>query len=213
MTLLTVLSIDAAETLKENFNTIINGQSLQGNVTLPSGTWQMGGGMVGNVSSGVTSIKFNGNGAYVITPTLDKVAKIGFTYRSGGSNKDITISYSTDGGVTWTAIETFHIASSSSSFSGYSKKTGTEELTGVKFRIFDPLRQVIADYPFLKHNTTGMSRDLGPYERPASTATGINSINNDTISTPSLWYSISGQKMSKPVRGINIYNGKKHVVK
>lgn len=135
MTLLTVLSIDAAETLKENFNTITNGQSLQGNVTLPSGTWQMGGGMVGNVSSGVTSIKFNGNGAYVITPTLDKVAKIGFTYRSGGSNKDITISYSTDGGATWTAIETFRITSSSSSFSGYSKKTGTEELTGVKFRI------------------------------------------------------------------------------
>lgn len=88
--LLAVLSINAAETLKETFNTVTNGQSLQGNVQLPSGTWQMGDGMVGNVSSGVASIKFNGNGAYVITPVLDKVAKIGFTYRSGGSNKDIT---------------------------------------------------------------------------------------------------------------------------
>lgn len=200
--LLTVVNISAAETLKEDFNTITNGQKLDGNITLSSGTWQMGGGMVGNVSSGVTSIKFNGNGAYVITPTLDKVEKIGFTYRSGGSNKDITISYSTDGGATWTAIETFRIASSSSSFSGYSKKTGT---------IFDPLRQVITDYPFLKHNATGKSRDLGPYERPADT-TGVISINNDKGSF-SYWYNISGQKLSTPMRGINIKNGKKLVVK
>lgn len=132
--LLVAVCVSAAETLKENFNTIANGRNLQGNVELPSGTWQMGGGMVGNVSSGITSVKFNSNGAYVITPAFDKVAKIGFSYRSGGSNKDIIISYSTDGGTSWTDIETFRIASSSSSFSSYSKKTGIEDKTGVVFR-------------------------------------------------------------------------------
>lgn len=133
--LFTIITANAAETLKENFNTVTNGQKLDGTITLPSGQWLMGGGMVGNVSSGVTSVKFNGNGAYAITPAMDNVAKISFTYRSGGSNKDITVSYSTDGGASWTDIETFRIASSSSSFASYSKKTGTELMDGVRFRI------------------------------------------------------------------------------
>lgn len=37
---------------------------------------------------------------------------------------------------------------------------------------FDPLREVTADYPFLKHVSNGNARDLGPFER----LTGVSAI-------------------------------------
>ncbi len=106
--------------------------SVSGDKVLPTGTWNFSGITV-TTSNSVKCLKFS-NGS-LITPALDNVAKIGFGYRAGGSNKNVTISYSTDNGSTWTDIETFTIKSSSSTFASYSKKTGTDELTGVKFRI------------------------------------------------------------------------------
>lgn len=106
--------------------------SVSGDKVLPTGTWNFSGINV-TTSNSVKCLKFS-NGS-LITPALDNVAKIGFGYRAGGSNKNVTVSYSTDNGSTWTDIETFTIKSSSSTFASYGKKTGTDELTGVKFRI------------------------------------------------------------------------------
>ena len=125
------MSISAADKFTEDFSSLATG-NLSGDKTLPSGVWNFSGINV-TTSNSVKCLKFS-NGT-VITPALDNVAKISFGYRSGGSNKNVTVSYSTDNGSTWTDVETFTIKSSSSSFASYSKKTGTDELTGVKFRI------------------------------------------------------------------------------
>ena len=91
----------ATTVLKEDFNTLKNGTTYTGEVSLPSGTWRMNG-VTGNTSSGVTAVKFNSSSAYIISPSYSQVAKVGFLYRSGGSNKDVTVSYSLDGGSSWT---------------------------------------------------------------------------------------------------------------
>ena len=150
------LMMQAAETdFTEDFNSLVNGTSYSGNVTLPSGTWSMNG-ITGNKSSNVTSAKFNTSNAYMISPAIDKPAKVSFSYRSGGSNKPVTVSYSTDNGTTWTEIETFNIQSSSSSFSSWSKKVSDlQETDGVKFRIFCSASNVYVDDFKVSHPTEG----------------------------------------------------------
>ena len=135
----------AENAFTEDFNSIVNGTEYNGNITLPSGTWSMNG-ITGNKSSNVISVKFNTSNAYIISPAIDKPAKVSFSYRSGGSNKPVTVSYSTDNGSSWTDIETFNIASSSSAFSSWSKKVSDLEQTdGVKFRIFCSNSNVYVD--------------------------------------------------------------------
>ena len=150
------LMMQAAETdFTEDFNSLVNGTSYSGNVTLSSGTWSMNG-ITGNKSSNVTSAKFNTSNAYMISPAIDKPAKVSFSYRSGGSNKPVTVSYSTDNGTTWTDIETFNIQSSSSSFSSWSKKVSDlQETDGVKFRIFCSASNVYVDDFKVSHPTEG----------------------------------------------------------
>jgi len=133
------LSVQAADDVMEDFSQA-NGTYTNTTVTLPSGLWQMNG---INVSSG--ALKFNTSNAYIISPAFDCPAKVGFKYRSGGSNKPVSVSYSTDGGTTWTLLEEFTIKSSSSSFATYSKKTGLDEVTGVRFRIFCSASNVYVD--------------------------------------------------------------------
>ena len=154
--LMVALMMQAAETdFTEDFNSLVNGTSYSGNVTLPSGTWSMNG-ITGNKSSNVTSAKFNTSNAYMISPAIDKPAKVSFSYRSGGSNKPVTVSYSTDNGTTWTEIETFNIQSSSSSFSSWSKKVSDlQETDGVKFRIFCSASNVYVDDFKVSHPTEG----------------------------------------------------------
>lgn len=127
------LSISAADKVTEDFSTLTQGD-LNGTKELPTGTWSFSS-MKYTKSNSVMCLAFSSTSSTVITPAFDKVAKISFGYRAGGSNKNVKISYSTDNGSTWTDVETFVIKSSSSSFASYSKKTGTDELTGVKFRI------------------------------------------------------------------------------
>ena len=150
------LMMQAAETdFTEDFNSLVNGTSYSGNVTLSSGTWSMNG-ITGNKSSNVTSAKFNTSNAYMISPAIDKPAKVSFSYRSGGSNKPVTVSYSTDNGTTWTDIETFNIQSSSSSFSSWSKKVSDlQETDGVKFRIFCSASNVYVDDFKVSHPAEG----------------------------------------------------------
>lgn len=124
------MSISAADKFSEDFSSLSG--TLSGDKNLPSGVWNFSG-VTATTSNSVKCLKFS-NGT-VITPALDNVAKITFGHRAGGSNKNVEVSYSADGGSTWTTIETFTIKSSSSSFTSFSKKTGTDELTGVKFRI------------------------------------------------------------------------------
>ncbi len=131
---LSVCMAFANETIKEDFNTLKNGTAYNGNVSLPTGIWEMSK-VLGNASNGTTSVKFNTNDGFIVSPAFDKPAKVGFYYRSGGSNKPVTVSYSTDNGNTWTELETFTIKSSSSAFSAYSKKTGLENVGNVRIRI------------------------------------------------------------------------------
>lgn len=46
---------------------------------------------------------------------------------------------------------------------------------------YDIPEALIADFPFLKRTITGSARDLGPYERPASTVTGVKGIDRSSF--------------------------------
>ena len=113
-------AMTAANDFSEDFNTLTGKYQSTSSVTLPSGQWTMSG-VEANSSNGAKSVKFSANNGYVITPAIDNPDKIGFTYRSGGSNKTVTVSYSTDNGSSWTTLDEFKIASSSSAFTSYSK--------------------------------------------------------------------------------------------
>ena len=86
------------------------------------------------MSYGSSALKFNTNGAYIISPKMDNITKLSFTYRAGGSNKVMTVSYSTDG-TNWEDIDQFTIPSSSSNFSTWSKSVALGDKTDVQFRI------------------------------------------------------------------------------
>ena len=173
--LLVTLTAQAAESeFTEDFNTFTGNYSSATNFTLPSGAWVVNG-VGANTSSGVTSVKFNSSNAYVISPAIDKPAKVSFGYRSGGSNKPVTVSYSNDGGSTWTDIETFVIQSSSSSFSSWSKKvTDLENSVGVKFRILCSASNVYIDDFKVTHPTEGGSTgsDVDP-DDPSYVTNGV----------------------------------------
>jgi hypothetical protein len=66
-----------------------------------------------NSSNSVVSIKFNSNGAYMITPAIDSLASLEFKYRSGGSKKQVEVAYQIGSG-DWQAVDTLVINSSSS---------------------------------------------------------------------------------------------------
>lgn len=132
--LLYVGTLMAGNVVKEDFNTLVNGTSYNGNVNLPSGIWQMAG-VTGNVSNGVRTVKFNSSGAYFVSPSFSHPEKVGFSYRSGGSNKGVEVDVSLDGGETWNILDKLTIKSSSSSFAAYVKKTGVGNEENVMFRI------------------------------------------------------------------------------
>lgn len=159
LTLITLMAQAAETDFTEDFNTFTGSYSSVTNVTLPSGVWVMNG-VGANTTSGVKSVKFNNSNAYVISPAIDKPAKVSFVYRSGGSNKPVTVSYSTNGGSTWTDIETFIIQSSSSSFNSWNKKMAELENTdGVTFRILCSASNVYIDDFKVIHSAGGSSTD------------------------------------------------------
>lgn len=118
-----------ATDFSESFTGLTSAQVTDGTHDLTLGKWTFHG-----MSLSSSQLKFNSGDAYIISPRLDHISKLGFGYRSGGSSKVITISYSTDS-VKWTQLDQFNISSSSSSFSSYSVATGLGEATGVLFRI------------------------------------------------------------------------------
>ena len=73
---------------------------------------------------------------------------------------------------------------------------------------FDELRQVIADYPFLKHEAQGAARDLGPYER-ADATTSIHAPRQWPLQQNGEAYQLQGTKASAFSHGIIVTNGKK----
>lgn len=119
--LLASITLASADTLvKESFATFTGSYTSAATVTLPTGEWKACG--VGyNKSNGVIAVKFNAADSYLVTPLMENVGKISFAYRSGGSNKPVTLSYSTDGGTSWITFDEFVIKSSSSSFATYQK--------------------------------------------------------------------------------------------
>lgn len=113
----------------ETFSGLNSTTAKDGKHTFDLGEWTFSG-----MAYGSSALKFNTNGAYIISPKLDNITKLSFTYRSGGSNKKITVSYSVDG-TNWTEIDNFTIPSSSSSFSTWTKNIGLSDKTGIQFRI------------------------------------------------------------------------------
>lgn len=113
----------------ETFSGLNSTTAKDGKHTFDLGEWTFSG-----MAYGSSALKFNTNGAYIISPKQDNITKLSFTYRSGGSNKKITVSYSVDG-TNWTEIDNFTIPSSSSSFSTWTKNIGLSDKTGIQFRI------------------------------------------------------------------------------
>ena len=62
---LSVCMAFANETIKEDFNTLKNGTAYNGNVSLPTGIWEMSK-VLGNASNGTTSVKFNTNDGFIV---------------------------------------------------------------------------------------------------------------------------------------------------
>ena len=142
--LLLPFSVMAADDFKEDFSTFTGSYSSVAEVTLPTGTWTVNG-VGANTSNGNTSVKFNSSNSYLVTPLLSQPQKVGFTYRSGGSNKPVTVSYTLDGGTTWTELDKFSITSSSSTFASYSKRTGLDSVANVQFRVLCSASNVYVD--------------------------------------------------------------------
>ncbi len=113
----------------ETFSGLNSSTAADGKHSFDLGEWTFSG-----MAYGSSALKFNKNGAYIISPKLDNITKVSFTYRSGGSNKKMTVAYSTDG-ATWTEIDNFTIASSSSTFATWTKNVALGDVEGVQFRI------------------------------------------------------------------------------
>ena len=71
MTLVACAVFPAQADLTEDFNSAQGSWTTETQVTLPSGKWTFGGGAQANTSNGVAAIKFNDNGAYMISPAMD----------------------------------------------------------------------------------------------------------------------------------------------
>ncbi|MGM9837676.1 MAG: hypothetical protein ACI30A_04210 [Paludibacteraceae bacterium] len=126
--------LSANADLAEDFNTANGTWNSATNVILPSGEWTFGGGAAGNKNGNVVAIKFNANGAYMVSPALDSVKQLSFTYRAGGSNKRIAIAYQVGSG-NWSPIDTLLIPSSASAYSSYTKSLGLDSTKQVRIRL------------------------------------------------------------------------------
>ena len=139
--------------LTEDFNSLSSGTwTTETAVVLPSGTWHFGGGAQRNSSNNVVSIKFQSNDAYMITPALDSITSVGFKYRTGGSNKQVEVSYRQAGDV-WQVVDTLKIASSSSSFASYSHAVPASMLQDVRIRIRGITSNTYIDDVIIKNAT------------------------------------------------------------
>ena len=135
VTLSCLVALVAQADLSEDFDSLTSGSwSAETNVDLPSGTWTFGGGAQYNKSGSIVSIKFNTNGAYMVTPAVDSIVSMEFKYRSGGSNKHVEIAYSVGGGA-WQVFDTLKITTSSSNYSSYTCKPGTDSLQNIRVRL------------------------------------------------------------------------------
>lgn len=127
----------SAALLSEDFNSSALSTSVYSaptDVELPSGTWTLYG-VRSNKSNNVVALQFSSNDAYFITPAVDRPGKVSFKFRSGGSKKDLVLSYSADGGQTWTEADNYRIESSSSAFATRTVEVATGELEGVRFKL------------------------------------------------------------------------------
>ncbi len=206
--------------LSEDFNSLASGSwASETEVELPSGVWTFGGDAQRNSSNSVVSIKFNSNGAYMITPTIDSLASLEFKYRSGGSKKQVEVAYQIGSG-DWQAVDTLVINSSSSSFSSYSLKTGLDSALNVRVRI-KGTNNVYIDDVVLKNPVQGQGGGGGgtvvpgepdpEFTRPEYVAThatyyispeGNDETGNGSFENP--WYNL-GKAISVAQAGDVIY--------
>ncbi len=203
--------------LTEDFNSLTGGTwSSETDVTLPSGRWTFGGGAQYNQSSGVKSVKFNANGAYMITPQVDSIGAISFKYRSGGSSKQVEVAWQQNGGA-WQVVDTLRIASSSSSFSSYQHDIPADSLSGVRIRIKGITSNVYVDDVVLTRPEPQQPGEVIPGEpdpeftRPTFVATHatyyISPAGNDQTGDGSFenpWYNL-GKAVSVAQAGDVIY--------
>lgn len=205
----------------EDFNSLSSGSwSKETDVELPSGVWTMGGDAQRNSSNGVVSIKFNANGAYMITPSTDSVVSISFKYRSGGSKKSVEIAYQVSDGE-WVSVDTLFINSSSSAFSSYSQALELGDQSNIRVRLKGITNNVYVDDVTIKQSSSGDGDDGGDivvpdepdpeFTRPTFTATNktyyISPAGNDQTGDGSFerpWYNL-GKAVSVAQAGDVIY--------
>lgn len=170
-----------------------------------------------NKSNNVVAIKFNSNGAYMITPAIDSIVSVEFKYRTGGSNKRVEIAYSIAGGA-WQAIDTLNITSSASAFSSYSCKLGTDSAQNIRVRIKGLESNTYVDDMVLKQPKPGQGGGTvvpgepdPEYSRPVYTATHatyyISPVGNDNTGNGSFeqpWYNL-GKALTVAQAGDVIY--------
>ena len=214
----TLLLINAAKAdLTEDFNSLTTGSWTDPTeVELPSGIWTFGGGAQRNSSNSIVSIKFNTDGAYMITPQTDSISKIEFSYRAGGSSKKVEIACSVANGE-WNVVDTLKITSSTSAYSAYSQALPTENNKAVRIRIKGLTGNVYIDDVKLKQPTNNPGEVIIPQEpdpdftRPTYTAAhatyyispaGDDTKGNGTKENP--WYNL-GKAVSVAQAGDVIY--------
>ena len=163
--------------LCEDFNSLTSGSwTTETAVELPSGTWMFGGGLQYNKSNNVVSLKFNQTGAYLITPVLDSVTSVEFKHRSGGSKKQIDVAYRIGLGE-WVEVNSVS-SPSSSTFSSFSCKLGTDSAQSVQVR-FSGTNNTYIDDVVLKQYVAG-SGEQGTVV-PEGNSTAVSAVHEPEV--------------------------------
>lgn len=132
--LVACLTKAADNSLKEDFESGLpsSAPSAETSVALASGTWLVKGVYVKS-DNGSKRATMNNNG-YLVTPTLMQPGKVTFKHRASGSGKQLVVEKSLDGGLTWTALGTATVSSSTPYGSSSFKCNSQEEDTQVLIR-------------------------------------------------------------------------------
>ena len=128
------MAANAAETLSETFEQGLptSSPSAEVSVQLSSGTWKVKG-VVGKKDNNSLRAAMSGQG-YLVTPSLCQPGRVTFKHRASGSGKKLVVEKSTDAGLTWTALGTATVSSSTPYGSSSFKCDSKEEDTAVLLR-------------------------------------------------------------------------------
>ena len=165
LTGLLLTSVVLAASLNEDFETGLptSAPKTPTSVELSSGTWTVMD-CYGDKNNGSLRCRMNTNG-YVITPMLCQPGSITFKHRGSGSNKELVVEKSTDGGVTWSQVGSVKVNSASAYGSSSFNAASAEEDTEVLIRFTCKSASIFIDDVAIELNTVSGGGDDGddPY--------------------------------------------------